>query len=79
MHCFIHCLHCLLLTYVFSWSEPVQAPADLEISDQQWQATEEKLECLVTDRLPRAHNVPNQVPLAIEPLYQPVNDRPIGK
>ena len=64
---------------MFSWSEPVNAPADLEIGDKQWQATEEKLQCLVSDRLPRAHNMPVEAPPPIEPLYPPENDRPISK
>lgn len=64
---------------IFSWSEPVSAPADLEIGDEQWQATEEKLTCLVSDRLPRPQNIPSEAPPAIEPLYQPENDQPVSK
>ncbi|CAB4025820.1 ATP-dependent DNA helicase Q4, partial [Paramuricea clavata] len=61
-----------------NWSEPVNAPEDLEINDEQWQATEEKLQYLVSDRLPRSQHLPSQAPPAIEPLYQPVNDQPIS-
>ena len=57
----------------------MKAPADLEIGDEQWEATEEKLLCLVSDRLPRAQNVPAEAPPAIDPIYQPVNDQPISK
>ena len=64
---------------MFSWSEPMKAPADLEIGDEQWEATEEKLQCLVSDRLPRAPDLPAEAPPAIEPLYQPVNDQPISE
>lgn len=64
---------------MFSWSEPVNAPADLEIADEQWEATEEKLKFLVSDRLPRAQDTPGQAPPAIEPLYQPENGQPIGE
>ena len=62
-----------------SWSEPVKAPADLEIPDEQWQAAEEKLQSLVSERQPRAQSTLSQAPLPIEPLYEPENDRPISK
>ena len=62
-----------------SWSEPVQAPADLEIPDEQWQAAEEKLQSLVSERQPRPQYTLSQAPPPIEPLYEPENDQPISK
>ena len=69
----------LFILFYHSWSEPVQAPADLEIPDEQWQAAEEKLQSLVSERQPRAQSALSQASPPIEPLYEPENDRPISK
>ena len=63
----------------YSWSEPAKPPPDLEIGEKEWQATESKLQLLLTERLPRPHTTLSNVPPAIEPLYHAAEDgKPIG-